>query len=37
VDEVVGTHNNVAGETGTPVLGPPMSLDEAQAIIARGR
>jgi len=29
--------NNVAGETGTPVLGPPMSEEEARAIIARGR
>lgn len=28
--------NNVAGETGQPVLGPPMSEDEARAIIARG-
>lgn len=29
--------NNVAGETGQPVLGPPMSDEEARAIIARGR
>jgi uncharacterized cupin superfamily protein len=29
--------NNVAGETGQPVLGPPMSEEEARAIIARGR
>ena len=29
--------NDVAGETGTPVLGPPMSEQEAGAIIARGR
>jgi mannose-6-phosphate isomerase-like protein (cupin superfamily) len=29
--------NNVAGETGHPVLGPPMSEEEARAIIARGR
>ena len=29
--------NNVAGETGTPVLGPPMPEEEARAIIARGR
>ncbi len=29
--------NNVAGQTGQPVLGPPMSEQEARAIIARGR
>jgi len=29
--------NNVAGETGQPVLGPLMTEEEAQAIIARGR
>jgi hypothetical protein len=29
--------NNVAGETGQPVLGPPMPEEEARAIIARGR
>jgi mannose-6-phosphate isomerase-like protein (cupin superfamily) len=29
--------NNVAGQTGQPVLGPPMTQDEALAIIARGR
>jgi hypothetical protein len=29
--------NDVAAETGTPVLGPPMPEDEARAIIARGR
>jgi len=29
--------NDVAGQTGTPVLGPPMSEEEAWAIIARGR
>ena len=29
--------NNVAGETGQPVLGPPMSREEAQAIIARSQ
>jgi mannose-6-phosphate isomerase-like protein (cupin superfamily) len=28
--------NNVAGETGQPVLGPPMSQEEARAIIAHG-
>jgi hypothetical protein len=28
--------NNVAGETGQPVLGPPMSAEEARAIITRG-
>jgi mannose-6-phosphate isomerase-like protein (cupin superfamily) len=28
--------NNVAGETGQPGLGPPMSAEEARAIIARG-
>jgi len=27
--------NKIAAETGTPVLGPPMPEDEAQAIIAR--
>ncbi|MBV8300578.1 MAG: cupin domain-containing protein [Candidatus Dormibacteraeota bacterium] len=27
--------NEVAGETGQPVLGPPMSEDEARAILAR--
>jgi mannose-6-phosphate isomerase-like protein (cupin superfamily) len=27
--------NRVAGETGQPVLGPPMSADEVQAIVAR--
>jgi len=29
--------NDVAGQTGQPVLGPPMPEEEAQAIIARGR
>ena len=29
--------NNVAGQTGQPVLGPPMAEEEARAIIARGR
>jgi mannose-6-phosphate isomerase-like protein (cupin superfamily) len=29
--------NSVAGETGQPVLGPPMPEEEARAIIARGR
>ena len=29
--------NTVAGQTGQPVLGPPMSQEEARAIIARGR
>jgi hypothetical protein len=29
--------NDVAGHTGTPVLGPPMSEEEAWAIIAGGR
>jgi mannose-6-phosphate isomerase-like protein (cupin superfamily) len=29
--------NNMAGQTGQPVLGPPMSEEEARAIIARGR
>jgi mannose-6-phosphate isomerase-like protein (cupin superfamily) len=29
--------NKVAGETGQPVLGPPMSEEETRAIIARGR
>jgi hypothetical protein len=29
--------NTVAGQTGQPVLGPPLTLEEAQAIIARGR
>jgi hypothetical protein len=29
--------NNVAGETGQPGLGPPMSGEEARAIIACGR
>jgi mannose-6-phosphate isomerase-like protein (cupin superfamily) len=29
--------NNVAGQTRTPVLGPPMPEEEARAIIARGR
>jgi Cupin domain len=29
--------NHVAGETGQPVLGPPMPQEEARAIIARGR
>ncbi|HTQ87945.1 MAG TPA: cupin domain-containing protein [Streptosporangiaceae bacterium] len=29
--------NDVAGQTGTPVLGPPMSEEEARAIITRGR
>ncbi len=29
--------NNVAGQTGQPVLGPPMPEQEARAIIARGR
>ena len=29
--------NDVAGQTGQPVLGPPMSEEEARAIIARGR
>jgi hypothetical protein len=29
--------NDVAGQTGTPVLGLPMSEEEARAIIARGR
>ena len=29
--------NDLAGQTGTPVLGPPMSEEEARAIIARGR
>ena len=29
--------NDVAGQTGTPVLGPPMSEQEAVAIIARSR
>ena len=28
--------NRVAGETGQPVLGPPMSEEEARGIIARG-
>jgi hypothetical protein len=28
--------NNVAGQTGQPVLGPPMAGAEARAIIARG-
>jgi quercetin dioxygenase-like cupin family protein len=28
--------NAVAGETGTPVIGPPMTEQEARAIIARG-
>jgi hypothetical protein len=28
--------NGVAGQTGQPVLGPPMPEDEARAIIARG-
>ena len=28
--------NNMAGQTGQPVLGPPMSAEEARAIIARG-
>ena len=28
--------NNVAGQTGQPVLGPPISEEEARAIIARG-
>lgn len=27
----------VAGQTGQPVLGPPMPEEEARAIIARGR
>ena len=29
--------NNVAGQTGQPVLGLPMSEEEARAIIARGQ
>jgi quercetin dioxygenase-like cupin family protein len=29
--------NAVAGQTGRPVIGPPMSEKEARAIIARGR
>jgi hypothetical protein len=29
--------NNEAAATGQPVLGPPMSEEEARAIIARGR
>jgi hypothetical protein len=29
--------NTVAGQSGQPVLGPPMSQEEARAIIARGR
>ena len=29
--------NHAAGETGQPVLGPPMSEEEARAIIARSR
>jgi hypothetical protein len=29
--------NKVAGQTGQPVLGPPMSGEEARAILARGR
>jgi hypothetical protein len=29
--------NYVAGATGQPVLGPPMSEEEARAIIAGGR
>jgi len=29
--------NEVAGQAGTPVLGPPMSEEEARAIMARGR
>ena len=28
--------NQVAGQTGQPVLGPPMPEEEAHAIIARG-
>jgi mannose-6-phosphate isomerase-like protein (cupin superfamily) len=29
--------NALAAETGTPVLGPPMSTDEARSIVAGGR
>ncbi len=29
--------NAIAGETGQPVLGPPMSVDEAKAIVGAGR
>ncbi len=27
--------NNIAAETGQPVLGPPMTAEEAAAILAR--
>jgi hypothetical protein len=26
--------NGIAGETGQPVVGPPMSLEEAEAILS---